>query len=65
MNMAKKKPGKKHVNKIGKIYTKAGDKLERKNRSCPKCGIGVFMASHKDRHHCGQCGYMEKMVKKQ
>lgn len=62
--MAKKKPGKKHVNKIGKIYAKAGDKLERKNRSCPKCGEGVFMAAHKDRHHCGQCGYMEKTVKK-
>ncbi|HLC66484.1 MAG TPA: 30S ribosomal protein S27ae [Candidatus Nanoarchaeia archaeon] len=62
--MAKRKPGKKHVHKIGKAYAAAGEKLERKNRNCPKCGPGVFMAAHKDRHHCGFCGYMEKVVKK-
>ncbi|MBR9702685.1 30S ribosomal protein S27ae [Candidatus Woesearchaeota archaeon] len=33
----------------------------RKNRSCPKCGPGIFMAQHKDgRWACGKCGYMEK-----
>ncbi len=33
---------------------------ERKARTCPKCGPGVFMAEHKDRYHCGKCSYMEK-----
>lgn len=55
------KEAKKHARRIGTIYTAAGEKLERKNRSCPKCGTGVFMAAHKDRHHCGTCSYMEKV----
>ena len=33
--------------------------LKRKNKSCPKCGQGTFMAKHKDRITCGKCGYME------
>jgi len=30
-----------------------------KNRSCPKCGNGVFLAEHKDRRVCGRCRYVE------
>jgi len=41
------------------MYTISGDKVERKNRSCPKCGEGVFMANHKNRYTCGKCGYTE------
>ena len=26
---------------------------------CPKCGPGIFLASHKDRKSCGKCGYTE------
>ncbi|NLL95264.1 MAG: 30S ribosomal protein S27ae [Thermoplasmatales archaeon] len=26
---------------------------------CPKCGPGIFMATHKDRVSCGKCGYTE------
>ena len=26
---------------------------------CPKCGPGVFMATHGDRVACGKCGYTE------
>ena len=26
---------------------------------CPKCGPGVFMATHGDRVACGHCGYTE------
>lgn len=29
-------------------------------RSCPKCGSGVRLANHPDRHSCGRCGYFEK-----
>ena len=32
----------------------------RVKKTCPKCGNGVFMASHKDRDYCGRCHYMEK-----
>ena len=31
-----------------------------KNKSCPKCGPGTFLANHKDRDACGKCGYTEK-----
>lgn len=36
-----------------------GDKLTRKNKSCPKCGPGVFLAHHKNRISCGKCHYTE------
>ena len=32
---------------------------KQKNKFCPKCGAGVFMAKHKDRLTCGKCGYTE------
>jgi len=54
----KKKPGK-STSKYSK-YAIANGKLERKGRTCPKCGAGVFMGEHKDRFACGKCGYMEK-----
>lgn len=31
-----------------------------KNKSCPKCGPGVFLADHKDRVSCGKCSYSER-----
>lgn len=30
-----------------------------KKRACPKCGQGTALAEHKDRLHCGKCGYSE------
>ena len=30
----------------GLIYKTSGNKLERSNKFCPKCGIGAFMAKH-------------------
>jgi small subunit ribosomal protein S27Ae len=42
-------------------YYDASSGLKRKNKFCPKCGAGVFMANHKDRVTCGKCGYMEKI----
>ncbi len=41
------------------LYEKKGDKLERKNKSCPKCGTGVFMAQHNNRWYCGNCHMTE------
>ncbi len=57
----KKKPGSKNWEQ----YTVSGDSLERKKKSCPKCGSGTFMAQHKDRVVCGKCAYVEMNVKKE
>jgi small subunit ribosomal protein S27Ae len=54
------KSKKKHSRKY-KAYEISGGMLKRKNLSCPKCGPGVFLASHKNRRTCGSCGYMEKI----
>jgi len=59
--MAKKKRKKKLTSKLNNNYAVSGDKLERKNKTCPKCGQGVFLAKHKDRLTCGKCHYMEKI----
>lgn len=37
-------------------YYQSGKKNK---RECPKCGVGIFMAEHKDRFHCGKCGFAE------
>ncbi len=45
-----------------KLYdTKGG--LKRKNKSCPKCGPGYFLAEHSNRISCGKCGYAEMKSK--
>jgi len=40
-------------------YTIKDGKVERKNKFCPKCGDGVFLAEHEDRVSCGKCKYTE------
>jgi small subunit ribosomal protein S27Ae len=65
--MAEKKEDKKAQAKKGKskkksksgLYEMKGESIVRKNKFCPKCGAGVFMAKHKDRNACGKCGYAE------
>lgn len=56
----KKAKKKKKHQKLGKIYEVKGDSITRKNKLCPKCGKGTFLAEHKDRRSCGKCNYMEK-----
>jgi len=51
----KKEPGKSHPNNVYKSYSDG----KSKNKACPKCGTGTFLAQHKDRTHCGKCGYTE------
>jgi len=36
-----------------------GDNINRFRKHCPKCGPGIFLAEHKDRFSCGNCGYTE------
>ena len=35
------------------------DGAKRKNKTCPKCGDGTFLAQHKNRSTCGSCQYTE------
>ena len=44
---------------IWNSYKKEGDKVVKKNKSCPKCGTGFSLAAHKDRLFCGGCQYTE------
>jgi len=57
--MPKKKVKQKRPSQRWKLYLPSGGKLERKNKFCPKCGAGTFMAKHKDRLTCGKCNYVE------
>ncbi len=62
--MAEKKKGGSAAKKGGSrklytLYSASGEKMERKNRTCPKCGPGMFMANHSNRSVCGKCGYVE------
>lgn len=45
-------------------YEIQGDSIKSKNKSCPKCGQGFFLANHSDRLVCGKCGYVEMISKK-
>ena len=56
----KKKEVKKtiRVKKSG-FYTIENEKVIRNHKCCQKCGLGVFLADHKDRYSCGKCGYTE------
>ena len=59
--VAKGKKEKKPSKKVHELYTISGDKIERKNKNCPKCGKGTFLAKHKDRLVCGKCKYVEML----
>jgi len=63
--MAKKKKNPKKPTQTWKLYKAEGGKVERKNKFCPKCGDGYFLASHKDRLTCGKCSYSEIISKKE
>ena len=59
--------GKEKVKKEGKklsaLYEVSGETITRKNRTCPKCGPGMFLGKHKDRLVCGKCKYVEMISK--
>lgn len=59
-----KKPKLKKTSQKWKMYEKKSGKVERTNKTCPKCSSGVFMAKHKDRWTCGTCHYTEFVKKK-
>ena len=57
--MAKRQKKDKISSKKYKMYDASGGELKRRNKFCPKCGTGVFLAQHKDRMTCGKCSYTE------
>ena len=59
--MAKGKEAPKAKGPAGKrsLYEVKGNTIVRKKKACPKCGPGVFLADHKNRVSCGNCGYTE------
>ena len=57
--MAAKKEAKSKTSSKKDAYKVDGDALTRTKPTCPKCGPGVFMATHKDRVSCGKGGYTE------
>ncbi len=42
---------------VYKLYKVEGETLTRLRKECPRCGRGYFMAEHKGRLTCGNCGY--------
>ena len=59
-----KKPRKnKPTSKKYKFYKIEGDRVTRE-RNCPRCGPGVFLAKAQNRLHCGKCHYTEFLEKK-
>lgn len=61
--MSKGKTSKRKTSKRWELYEIKDGKVIRKNRICPKCGDGVFLAKHGDRLSCGKCGYTESKKK--
>lgn len=61
--MAQKSAKKGKSTNLSLLYTIEGGKIQRKNKSCPKCGPGMFLAKHKDRLVCGNCKYTEFLSK--
>jgi len=49
---------KKHTKvQVWKLYDIKDGKALRKRENCPRCGMGTFLASYKNRKYCGKCGY--------
>lgn len=57
-----RKGKKKHVNnppsQRWKKYKIQGDKIIRE-KSCPRCGLGIFLMKANNRLYCGKCHYTE------
>jgi ubiquitin-small subunit ribosomal protein S27Ae len=54
----KKTKKNKPTSKKYKMYKIEGDKIKRE-RTCPRCGAGVFLMKANDRLYCGRCHYTE------
>lgn len=41
------------------LYEVRDGKAVRKNRQCPRCGAGTFLATYKTRMYCGKCHWSQ------
>ena len=48
---------KKEEKGVHALYKIEGEKVTRLRPTCERCGVGYFMANHKDRYTCGHCGF--------
>jgi small subunit ribosomal protein S27Ae len=55
-NKTKRKPKNQPTSKKYTKYKIEGDTITRE-KSCPRCGLGVFLMKCKDRLYCGKCHY--------
>ena len=54
----RQRTGRKHSKvDVYKIYEVSGNSVNRKRKSCPRCGAGTFLSEHKGRLYCGKCAY--------
>ncbi len=58
VHKGKKKHKPKPTSQKWKFYKSDGDKITRE-RSCPRCGAGVFLMKSGNRLYCGKCHYTE------
>jgi small subunit ribosomal protein S27Ae len=61
-NKAKRKKINKPTSKKYKFYKIEGDSVKRE-RSCPRCGPGIFLMKAENRSYCGKCHYTEFISK--
>ncbi len=62
--MPKSKKKKREPSNVWGLYKVDDGRAVTKNKSCPKCGSGVFLAEHGNRESCGKCGYTVFKTKK-
>ena len=60
---AKRKKKNKPTSQRWKKYKISGDKITRE-KSCPRCGAGIFLLTARDRSYCGKCHYTEFIKQK-
>lgn len=63
-NTTKRKKKNKPTSKKYSKYKIEGDNIIRE-KSCPRCGIGVFLMKANNRLYCGKCHYTEFFGKKE
>jgi small subunit ribosomal protein S27Ae len=52
----------KREKRVSSYYKIEDGKIVRLLPVCDRCGQGFYMASHKDRYSCGQCGFTKYKV---
>ena len=60
---SKRKKKNKPTSQKWKRYKISGDTITR-DKSCPRCGAGVFLLKADNRVYCGKCHYTEFFSKK-